>query len=115
MNKTAELLNVKAKGMPNAASMEKYVEETPDAHNTIIGAVQFEDSLSGLVSIPKHLYAAIRFPDVLRKRTAGSIEKDWKTHLLFPQMQTTGPRDPLDIYTASPGTLGLCLYASKLF
>lgn len=107
MNRTAELLNVKAQGMPDAASMEKYVKETPDAHDTILGAVQFEDSLSGLVPLPKHLYAAIRFPDVLRKRTIGSIGKDWKTHLLFPQMQTAGPRDSLDKYTASPGALRL--------
>lgn len=103
MQRTAEKLELTAQGMPNAESMKLLLQNELNLISTL-GGVQFDDSLSGIVSLPKDLHAAIRFPGELRTGGMNSIvASSWRTNWLFPQIQFAGPRNPKANFTAIPG------------
>lgn len=103
MNKAAKKLNLMAVSRPNAESVELQLQNELNLI-TVLGAVQFNDSLSGNVSLPNDIYAAIRFPGELRSLGMNSLAtSSWRTNLLFPQIQFAGPRSPASNFTAVPG------------
>lgn len=103
MNRAAGILNLTAQAMPSAENMELLLQNEVNLID-ILGGVQFEDSLSGFVDLPKDLYAAIRFPGELRTSGLNSlVQSSWRTNLIFPQIQFAGPRSPTENKTATPG------------
>lgn len=110
MNRTAQKLGLETRGMLNAETMELYLQ---DEFNliSILGGIQFNDLLSGNVSLPQDLHAAIRFPAELR--TTFSVislaTNSWRTNLLFPQIQFAGPRNPASNFTAPPSKYNFLL------
>lgn len=107
MNATAKKLNLKAEAKPSAESIELYLANK-DNLITILGAVQFDDSLSGDVPLPKDMYVAIRFPGELRSQDVKMIDlSNWITNMLFPKVQNAGPRDPMLNFTATPSKYAL--------
>lgn len=103
MNKAASSLNLTVQPMANAETMELFLQNEVNLIHILAG-IQFEDSLSGVVSLPNNLYAALRFPGELRTLGMNSIvQSSWRTNLIFPQIQFAGPRSPTENQTASPG------------
>lgn len=109
MQKTAQKLNLEATGMPSAESMNFFLQNEMNLIQTV-GGIQFNDSLSGSVPLPKDLYAAIRFPGELRSLGVNPlVPASWRTNFVFPRIQYAGPRDPTFIYTATPSKQNGCL------
>lgn len=105
MQKTAQKLGLTVQNVTNAEAMELLLQDELTLVNTL-GSVQFDDSLSDIDSLPRDLYAAIRFPREMRSTSATS---SWMTNLLFPQIQFAGPRSPTSNFTASPGKSLFCV------
>ncbi|XP_068902097.1 phospholipid-transporting ATPase ABCA3-like isoform X2 [Tenebrio molitor] len=86
-------------GYKNKAELDKAV----DRFEPFIFAVQFSDGLSGIVdnaNLPSNLDVTLRLPS---ERMSQKYE--WHTDLLFPPVQTPGPREPHDEVGGKPGYL----------
>lgn len=109
MDKVAKKLGLIAKGLPNVQNMVLLMHDEQNLHDTL-GGVEFDDSLSGNVTIPRTLYAAIRLPGELRQYSKNSsTDNTWYTDHLFPSIEIAGPRDHASTFTASPGILKYAL------
>lgn len=102
MEKIETKTPLKVEGVASKKHIEALME-IEDNLNSILGAVQLDDSLSGNIPLPKDLRVAIRCPGKLRNQSK-EVERDtWKTNKLFPPMQFAGPRSYTSQYTAPPG------------
>ncbi|CAB3224162.1 unnamed protein product [Arctia plantaginis] len=62
---------------------------------TVLAAVEFDDRLSGATELPVNLSYSLRFPERPRQNSFYKIGgRDWKTDLVFPNYELTGPRFP---------------------
>lgn len=106
MDKTASKLKLKAEGMPSGQAME-LLFHNDEKWNEILGGVQFEDSLSGNIDLPKNLHVAIRLPAELRKPPGDLtvVGNSWQTNALFPPIRNRGPRAYKLNETAPPGNV----------
>ncbi|KAJ3635392.1 hypothetical protein MTP99_008305 [Tenebrio molitor] len=90
---------IRTLGYKNKAELDKAV----DKFEPFIFAAQFSDGLSGIVdsaNLPSNLDVTLRLPS---ERMSQKYE--WHTDLLFPPVQTPGPREPHDEVGGKPGYL----------
>lgn len=98
------------KGYKNAKDMEAALIQ-PNAMNSILLGIQFDDEIANATSWPDDIKITFRFPAVMRSTTSDhQMQLSWQTNLLFPLFPNSGPREPDDQYGGtSPG------YFSELF
>lgn len=119
MEKTAAKLGLTAQGLSNGQNMELLMQ---DKHNLMstLGGVQFEESLSGDVDLPRYLFVAIRLPGELRQKNNQTIEdaskmSTWNTDKLFPPNEIAGPRDDTLKFSAFPSKIFVVFSGNNFF
>lgn len=89
MESVAERLNMTALGFANKAALTDYLAQLQDYP---FAAVEFDDSLAGNASLPKHLSYDLRFPS-LRRVGTGNWNTDRIRRSISPSV-LWGPVDP---------------------
>lgn len=75
---------------PSSAELEAYY--VTYGSNKIYAGIQFNDSYANKSSLDDSFDLRIRFPAELRTSSIALDINDWKTNLVFPVYQSTGPR-----------------------